>query len=151
VFPATALVLTLLAPGCGDSSGVGKTLPVRGKITLNNEPLVAESTVVLFKPDAARGNSSPFEPAGSVDAEGNYTLVTKGRSGAPPGWYKVIVTAAEAPKGDPKGPRRQRPLPRSLVPARYGQAKTTDLAIEVVENPADGAYDLKLTSVRARP
>jgi hypothetical protein len=31
------------------------------------------------------------------------------------------------------------------VPAKYGVEKTSDLSVEVVENPAPGAYDLKLS------
>ena len=145
LLPATGLLCVFLASGCGDDSGVGKTFPVSGKVTLDNEPLTAKTTVVLFKPDAAKGNASPFEPAGTVDHQGNYTLLSKGKKGARPGWYKVIVTATEPRDDSPKGPRRHRPVPRSLVPPKYGQATTTDLAIEVVENPASGAYDLKLT------
>jgi hypothetical protein len=140
----TVSIVALLAAGCGDDSGVGRTLPVRGLITLNDEPLTAESTTVLFKPDAGLGNTSRFEPAGTVDADGYYTLLTKGKSGAPPGWYRVIVTALAEDPIHPKGPRRHRPVAQSLLPAKYGQRKTTDLTIEVVENPAPGAYDLKL-------
>jgi hypothetical protein len=55
------------------------------------------------------------------------------------------VTATELREEAVGGPRRQRPAPRSLIPARYGQAATTTVAIEVVENPAPGAYDVKLT------
>jgi hypothetical protein len=143
--PAIGLVTALLMLGCGDSSGVGKTLPVRGKVTLDDVPLSAESAVVLFKPDASKGNRSPFEPVGNVDRDGNYTLVTKGKRGAPPGWYKVIVTATEARIEAPKDPKRGHPHPRSVVPAKYGLAKTTSLMVEVVESPAPGAYDLKLT------
>jgi hypothetical protein len=32
------------------------------------------------------------------------------------------------------------------VPARYGLAATTPVAIEVVEKPEPGAYDVKLSS-----
>ena len=138
-------LLGCLAGGCGDDSGVGKTFPVAGKVTIDNAPLTARSTIVLFKPDASRGNSSSFEPSGTVDAEGNYTLQTRGKRGAPPGWYKVIVTAHdESPPSHPKTPQH-RPAARSLVPAKYGLANTSDLSIEVVENPLPGAYDLKLT------
>jgi hypothetical protein len=143
--PLAALLLALAAAGCGDASGVGRTLPVAGRITLDGTPLTAATTVVLFKPDAARGNAAPWEPTGTVDAQGNYTLNTKGRRGAPPGWYKVTVTAVEAQANAVKGKRLQLPTPRSLVPARYGQAATTPLAVEVVENPTPDAYDLKLT------
>ncbi len=146
VSAVTALALALLVFGCGDSSGVGKTFPVTGKITLDDELVTSSNTVVLFKPDAKRGNTSPFEPAGTVDSQGNYTLATKGKSGAPPGWYKVTITAAEPRGAEEKGPKNHRPGPRSLLPARYGQAATTPVAIEVVESPASGAYDLKLTS-----
>src|SRR5262249_9210024 len=131
--------------GCGDDSGVGPTFPVSGKVTLQNVPLTAKSTIVLFKPDASRGNTSPFEPAGTVDAAGNYTVKTKAKNGAPPGWYKVMVTARdEAAPQHPSDPRH-RPAAKSLVPAKYGSEKTTNLAIEVVANPAPGAYDLKLS------
>jgi hypothetical protein len=141
-----ALLLALAAPGCGDD-GVGKTYPVRGKVTLDSAPLVARTTTVLFKPDAAKGNTSPFEPAGTVDSEGNYTLYTKTRRGAAPGWYKVIVTATESESAPPAPGKslHQRPLPRSLVPGVYARAESTPLQVEVVKSPAEGAYDLKLT------
>lgn len=134
--------LAWAAAGCG-----GSTYPVAGRVLLDNKPLVARSAVVLFKPNAARGNQSSFEPAGQVDGDGNYTLLTNGKPGAPPGWYRVIVTALDEPPQHPRGPHReQRPVARSLMPARYGQAATTPLAVEVVESPDPGAYDLKLES-----
>lgn len=147
LIPAAAVFCALLASGCGDDSGVGTTYPVRGKVSINNEPLKASTTVILFKPNVERGNKTPFEPAGAVDQDGNYSLATKGRQGAPPGWYKVIVTATAMPseRGPGKGSSAHRPTPKSLVPAKYGQAKTTPLEIEVVESPSAGAYDLKVT------
>src|SRR5262245_21888782 len=105
-----AFLLGLLSAGCGDSE-VGKTYPVHGKVTLNGQPLVAKSAIVTFKPIAAKSNTTPFEPAASVDSSGNYTLYTKTRRGAPPGWYKVIVTAidAESSPASAKGPLKRRP------------------------------------------
>lgn len=140
-----ALLLTIPALGCGDASDVGRTFPVSGKITFDNEPLTAKTTIVLFKPDASKGNTSTFEPSGTVDAEGNYKLATQGKNGAPPGWYQVVVTAREdAAPVHPQNPKH-RPVAKSLLPAKYGQPKTSGLAIEVVETPAPGAYDLKLS------
>ncbi len=142
----SGLLPAALASGCGDASGVGPTFPVAGRVTVNNTPWTAKNTVILCKADPARGNAGRFEPTGSVDADGNYTLTTNGKAGAPPGWYKVLVTAREevAPV-HPRGPQHHRPVSKSLLPAKYGQAQTTDLSIEVVERPAAGAYDLKLS------
>jgi hypothetical protein len=143
--PAVVLLCAGLASGCGDNSGVGETFPVTGKITIHNEPLTAASTVVLFTPDASKGNTSQFEPAGTVDEDGNYTLTTKGKKGAPPGWYKVIVTATASAPVHARTPKQHPRAGQSLIPAKYGLAKTTDLVIEVVANPSPGSYDLKLT------
>lgn len=140
-----ALLLGILPPGC-DSSGVGRTVPVSGKVTVGDVPLTAKSTVLLFKPDASKGNTSPFEPTGTVDDNGNYKLTTKGKDGAPPGWYKVAITARdETAPVHAKSPKQHRPVARSLLPAKYGMAETSGLSIEVVENPAPEAYDLKLS------
>jgi hypothetical protein len=146
-FGGALLLVSLAMAGCTSDSGVGKTYPVSGKVTLDDEPVTAERTTILFKPDASRGNTSPFEPTGTVDDQGVYTLSTNGQEGAPPGWYKVIVTAVSEPPQHPKAPdkRTNRPIALSLLPARYGQAHTSNLAIEVVERPPSGAYDLKLT------
>jgi hypothetical protein len=142
--PALGLLLLAMA-GC-DDSGVGKTYPVSGKVLFDGNLLTTAHTVVLFKPDTSRGNTSPFEPTGIADSEGRYKLVTNGKKGAPPGWYKVIVTAAEGSIADSDHPKTRHPGPRSILPAKYGQAKTTPISIEVVENPAPDAYDLKLSS-----
>jgi hypothetical protein len=139
-----ALLTGVLTSGCGDDSDVGPTLPVAGKVTLDNVPVTAKNTIIVFKPDASRGNGSPWTPTGTVDADGNYTLKTKGKNGAPPGWYRVVVTARdETPPAHPKS-AQHRPVAKSLLSARYGQERTSDLSIEVVAEPAPGAYDLKL-------
>jgi hypothetical protein len=94
---------------------------------------------VSFRPDAARGNTTRYEPAGQIDASGNYKLITAGKDGAPPGWYKVSVVAVEPiDPGDPYAPRK------SIVNRKYG-TPDSGLAVEVVAEPAPGAYDLKLT------
>jgi hypothetical protein len=155
VFFAVALFLTLTTCGCDKDPGVGKTYPVAGRITIDNQPLNAESTVIQLKPDGSRGNQTPFVPTGTVDERGFYEITTRGQNGAPPGWYKVLVTAhsgsAEHSKQSPGGAKSrgghpQRAVVRSLVPAKYGTEQTTDLTIEVVEKPSKDAYDLHLNS-----
>ena len=141
-----ALLSACLTTGCGDDSGVGPTFPVAVKVTVGNVPLTAKSTIVLFKPDAAKGNGSVYEPTGTVDGQGKYALVTKGKKGAPPGWYKIAVTAHEGRAEHPKGTLRHRPVAHAVIPGKYGQPETSNLSIEVVENPVPGAYDLKLVT-----
>jgi hypothetical protein len=138
-----ALLLACLASGC-DSSGVGRTLPVAGKVFFDGKPWTAKTTIILFKPDASKGNTSPFEPIGTVDDNGNYSVKTKDRSGAPPGHYKVVVSALTGDPVHPNAPGPHRPVAESLLPSRYGEAASSPLAVEVKDDAAEGAYDLKM-------
>jgi len=141
----TTLVLTLAATGCDDE--VGKRYPVSGRVLLNGVPLQGKVGSVLFKPDAAKGNTSTFEAVGEIDAEGNYTLFTKGKKGAPRGWYKVVIAAGEP--GQMNAANRTAGKPRNAPPPvispRYAQEATSGLTVEVVADPAADAYDLQLT------
>ena len=132
--------------GCaGDPFGLGKTALVRGRATVGGVPL--QSGIITFQPDTARGNTTPHQPTANIDRNGNYELFTVGKVGAPLGWYKVLVTAIESEEElakQPSSPGRRR-RPKSVIDLKYRDPKTTDLVIEVVESPAPGAYDLKLT------
>jgi hypothetical protein len=120
--------------GCG--KGHSRLVPVEGKVTVGGKPLT--TGYVIFHPDAARGNTSQEEPRGMIDAEGNYKLMTGLEPGALPGWYQVAVTAAD--QIDPNNPY----FTKWLIPQRYIDYRTSKLVVEVVPNPAPGAYDLKL-------
>ena len=126
------LILSLL--GC-NGDPVGRTVPVKGTVKLDGQPLKQGSLV--FWPDAAKGNSLAVEAAAQISAEGTYELITRGKPGAPPGAYKVTVMA-QVPI-NPKDPYSKAKL---LVPTEYTTKETTPLQIEVVDNPAPGAYDL---------
>jgi hypothetical protein len=132
----------LLAPvvGCGRGDGdLGRLVPVQGKVMLGGGPLT--TGVVIFRPDAAKGNASKHEPRSHIDAEGHYKLVTAQRhDGAAPGWYKVGVIAV-LQSTDRKNPYA---LPKSLIPSIYNDPEKSPLALEVVEEPTPGAYDLQI-------
>ena len=121
--------------GCGQGAGL---VPVTGKVTVDGKPLGTGS--VTFHPDTAKGNTAPQLAAGEIDAQGNYKLVSGAREGAPPGWYKVTVTAQEP--ADAKNPYAP---PKSIVNPRFGDVQTSGLTVQVVGNPAPGAYDLSVT------
>jgi hypothetical protein len=132
--PAVALLLALSAGGCGDNI---TRAPVEGTVLIGGAPLRGMTGAVTFVPDAARGNGSPHRATGTIDRDGRYTLFTRGKPGAPPGHYKVLVSAVP--------PGAQRDDSKLAIPARYGGERTTRLEMEVVTDPAPGRYDLKLT------
>jgi len=121
--------------GCG--SGGEKLAPVTGEVTVNGMPLTTGA--VTFHPDAAKGNSTPHIPVGTLDSQGNYKLISATKEGAPLGWYKVTVSAQEPI--DPKNPYAP---PKHLISPKFSEPNTSGLEVEVVTSPAAGAYDLKL-------
>jgi hypothetical protein len=141
-----ALSGAVLAAGC---DGVGRRCPVTGRVLVNGVPLQGKTGSVVFKPDAAQGNPSRFEAVGEINAEGNYTLFTKGKPGVPPGRYKVIVTAGEpgrAQVANRTAGRQRNAPPPPVIPPRYADEGTSGLVKEVVTDPAGGAYDLDLAN-----
>jgi hypothetical protein len=133
----TVLAACLLAAlvGCG-GDGVGTCYPVGGKVSIEGKPVRGKAGTVRLKPDVAKGNKSPFDALGSIDREGKYTVVTRGKDGAPPGWYKVVVAVVQPNSGEA--------FDTPVVKMDYLSEQKTPLTFEVVANPATGAYDLNL-------
>lgn len=134
------LVLSWSALLVGCAKDDLKLCPVSGRVLLAGQPLttVAQGSV-SFRGDPLKGNESLHQPTGVIDAEGKFELITVGKKGAPPGWYKVVV-CAYANKLE-EGPV----TPRLLLDDKYYDVKKTDLSVEVVPHPAPGAYDLNVT------
>ena len=123
-------ILTLALCGC-NSDGLGTLYPVSGKVTLDDKPL--EDAQISFMADTEKGNKAPASPFGKCK-DGSYSLTTKDKSGAPAGWYKVVITTKY-----PGGP--EKPVE---IPDKYTDAGKTDLSVEVKSGGGD--YDLKLKS-----
>jgi hypothetical protein len=123
----------------GCSRGPGENfVPVTGAVMVGGAPLA--SGAVTFHPDAAKGNDSQHLPVGALNAEGRYELRTATAKGAPPGWYRVTVSA-QAPI-DPNNPYAP---PKNLIHPKFSDAGTSGLAVEVTGQPAAGAYDFAVT------
>src|SRR5580700_8611524 len=108
--PAAAILVALCATGCGNS---GPALyPVTGRITLDDEPIVRQTTAVVLRPIGPKSSELELEPVGKLDFAGNYEVFTGKRKGAPAGRYKVVVTAHDeaAEAADVKKPRSKRPV-----------------------------------------
>jgi len=141
------LVLLAALTGCGKDDGIGPTVPVQGRVTLDGKSL--STGTVVFRPDPSKSNANRHEPRGVIDAEGNYTLSTgtgpTAKNGVPPGWYKVGVVSLKEPD-DRSQKGGMPPPPVSLIPSRYGNPDSSGLSIQVVEGAAVGSYDLKLSN-----
>jgi hypothetical protein len=118
-----------------------KLVPVSGTVTgPDGKPLTGVG--VIFSPDESKGNSRHVAAWSRLNGQGQYNLATmsvKGSDpngpGAPLGWFKV--TLLDNLPG-------MSPLPKS-IDHKYTDEKKTPLEVEVVENPAPGAYDFKIT------
>jgi len=134
---AVSCCCALFTSGCGGSGGP-KLVAVVAKVTVDGQPVKAGT--VSFRPDKSKGNTRPHEPGGEIDSAGNYRLFTNKKEGAPVGWYRVAVMAAEpVDVGNLSGQARWFANPK------FASADTSGLSVEVVEKPGDGAYDFKLT------
>jgi hypothetical protein len=128
-------VCTLVGTGCGP-----KRVPAGGKVELDGKPL--EGGILYFNPDTSKGNTARIMGSSPVK-NGHFDLRTDGieRSdggpGIPLGWYKVSVRVNQA--GEP--PRFPGPAVVDIDPIYLSHEKTP-ISIEIVENPAEGAYDI---------
>jgi hypothetical protein len=137
--PKSTLVLLLLAlalcTGCGE-----RLLPVKGKVTLNGNPLPPGHAFIWFVPDASKGSQDTRFTSCQLNAAGEFELSTQGQDGLPLGWYKVVIYATRTePPSSPTGW-----TPDWIVPEKYTKAETTDLSVEVVAEPEPGRYDFDL-------
>lgn len=82
-----AIALAPLVSGCGE--GGPALVPVSGTVTINGKPL--EGANVQFNPDLSSNKDGQYAED-TTGPEGNYKLMTKGRSGIVPGKYKVTIS-----------------------------------------------------------
>lgn len=131
---AAQLGTLFLVFGCGKADPL---VPVSGRVTYQDRPL--ETGAVVFIPDAEKGNTTKHEPRGTIDKGGGFEMVTAGKPGTPPGWYKVAIIATRPPSE--KNPYAVMP---SLIPRKYNDAKTSDLTVEVRDASSPGGYSFDL-------
>lgn len=130
------LALAFLVAGCSGERLI-PLHPVAGRVTFAGKPVPKGE--IVFVPDAEKGNTLLQFGIGKLNPDGTYTAQTLQKPGVQPGWYKVMVLATEnEPKESPAW------VPIWIVPVKYTKPETTDLRVEVVLNPAAGAYDFTL-------
>jgi hypothetical protein len=142
--------LGLIAVACGFLPACKKEqeptlVPVSGKVTVGGTVLPLAN--VSFYPDAAKGNTSTKVPTARVQEDGSYKLMTTTsggpkQEGAPPGWYKVVVTRVE-----PGTPELQKLKIEAFNPD-YQSERKTKLSFEVKEGAGAVVYDIKLPKMQ---
>ena len=143
---ALVLAAALAAAGCGPAAP--KLFPVSGRVLVGETPVPAGS--FQLRADPTRGNKSMEIPSGVIRPDGSFDLDTNGQKGSPAGWWKVVVVADNFQVFDPP-PSPVWPLfpegfepPKPLVNHRYLNTNSSDVSVEVVENPAEDAYVIRL-------
>jgi hypothetical protein len=149
-----AIPALLVLASCGTEDGLGKRYPVSGTVKYNGSPL--EKGEISF---VSEDMSKNFGATGTI-TNGSYTLSMGGEGdGAQAGKYKVTVTAKEdyrekaqaeyekvtggqSPKLLPNFVGKAAAAAKSLIPAGYGDARTTTLKAEVEAKSNTLNFDL---------
>jgi len=129
-FASTSLV------GCGV-----KRVPVAGTVTADGQPINVGQLV--FTPDPSKGNTARIVCVSRIK-DGHYDLETNGVTpsdsgrGVPLGWYKVSFRILE------ESTKKHQITPPNIN-GKFWDPDKTPLSIEVKDDAAPGAYDIKMT------
>ena len=157
--PCALVMGTVLLAGCGDDGRPDLDLEtVTGTVTLDGTPV--EGASVGFTPKTQEG--AGLQAFGQTDANGNFTLKTKGQEGAVAALHAVtIVKMTEVQtSGDDggsgeygaddyvpagiQGNAPPPPAPEYITPQKYSDKSTSGLSFEVKEGA--NVADFALTS-----
>jgi hypothetical protein len=137
---AALLVIGLLSLGLLSLCGCGGVSlpplnPVKGKVTVEGQPLTGGNISLI--PVAVTNDKTIPPSAGEIKSSGEYEIFTGGKSGAPAGDYKVVITPPMMPMDMAAGQKGPPKLPFNM---KYGNPKDTPLQVKV----PGGDYDLTL-------
>jgi hypothetical protein len=137
-----SLVVCLALCGCGRSTPVAEidTLPVKGKVTLDGEPLAGAAVIFVV-------GEPPSTFFATTQADGAYAL--QGRKELAEklqGTCKVTVSRMVKPDGSPLAEGEMPAMVQAVeqLPERYSMLHATELQADVT--PAGGTYNFELTS-----
>lgn len=124
-------VACLLA-GCRPAHQL-ETAPVRGKVTLDGQPLASGYVMAL----PTRGRMA----RGAIQPDGSFALGTYGKAdGAQIGKHPVVVTSVPSDESGGKPPKNAKPIPK-----KYGTAQSSGLTVNVESSGLD-EWLIELTS-----
>jgi hypothetical protein len=132
VLATLVLSCLTLAPGCSGAKKLNLA-PVSGTVKVGGVPLT--SGQISFLPTSKEQEGTLA--AGTIGADGTFTISTGGKSGAPLGTYKITITPSMVPTGDGKPPT-------ASFNVKYQSIASTPLTKEVIATPEAGRYDFNL-------
>jgi hypothetical protein len=129
-FSLVALSLFALVACCGCGGGVS-TAEVKGKVTLDGQPLTGGSVSFIPAQDATKG-AAGLMSAGEINAQGEFTLgCANGKPGATVGTHQVTVRPAFGGGSTPTGTAPAAAGKVQAVPPKYSDPATSGLKAEV--------------------
>ncbi len=143
--------VVVLVAGCsgGGTSGQ-KLIPVKGKVTFKGAPLAGARVNFV----SAYGEVA----TGVTDAQGAFTLTTRGQAGAAPGEYKVAIVKSSVDGGGPtSGPKPEDMFKmaakkgeislssKSEIPEKYADAQKSGLSATVSTDGSNNEFTFDLT------
>jgi len=140
---AGAVIVAALSVGC---SGGPNLVTVEGTVYVDGTPVQTGETVtgyVILHADPARGNMNGEDVKATIGPDGRYTIYTRDKQGASPGWYFVTVDLARTNPNDPYDYK-------AMVSEKYLHKTKSGLAFEVVSNPEKDRYDIRLESIGSK-
>lgn len=146
---ALLLIATTGLIGCSKGSARPKVIPVSGTIKFKGAPV--PNATVTFLPEG----SSPRNPFGTTDANGNFKLTSYDTDdGAVAGDYVVVIVAGVAADGKKPEERTAQDLinmgpggkieNQTVVPEKYKDKKTSGLKRSVVAGDSN-VFNIDLT------
>jgi hypothetical protein len=148
VITAAALALASFA-GCGPGVNYGTTGTVAGKLTMEGQPMAAETQVIFMEPEKG------YAAIANTDAAGNYKITQwndgniKNGAELPVGKYRVMIQPpASKENSEPTAeelmanPKLQRGA-KVEFPERYRQTHTSGLEFEIKQGANDIPIDIK--------
>ncbi len=141
------LCCVVLCVGCSGESDKSKanrpkTSTAKGVVTYGGKPL--DDALIVFVPEENEGTAA----SAVTDSHGGFSMMAfPPEKGAVPGKYNVTVSKTIEPptvefnESSHDAPAPKASKPKSLIPSKYSQAKTSNL-IAVV--PAEGTETLQI-------
>lgn len=155
-YASSFAILSLATVGCCGSGGLVGTVPIRGQVVYDGQPLT-DAEIRYVPVDHEHGRIA----RSAIDAGGNFQLTTlKSGDGALPGEYSVLILAYVPGSGGARGreseltrandPYAQKYEPKSRIPVIYTRPEMTPLT-DTVDADHSGYKDFVLESEDATP